>query len=155
MNRTGTISTIIIAAALAASGTAFAQQSGARDKAPVGKVERVYVKDRDGLYIEAALVRDTRGRELWADVRLAAPLKAGRKNELVQIPVDTAVRSGDVVEVAVVDKDESAFVPLPAVSRMVRHVRGDEPVVAGVPRDFFAPGAAAERALSLRAADPR
>lgn len=64
MNRTGTISTIIIAAALAASGTAFAQQSGARDKAPVGKVERVYVKDRDGLYIEAALVRDTRGREL-------------------------------------------------------------------------------------------
>ena len=136
MHRTGTISTIIVIATLAAGSPAFAQQSGTGGTTPAGKVERVYVKASDGLFIETGLVRNMHGRELWADVRLDAPARDSRKNELVQIPADIKVRSGDSVEVALVDKDEIAITPLPAVSRLVRHRHTNEPVVAGLPPEF-------------------
>lgn len=136
MHRTGTISAIIITATLAAGGPAFAQQSGTGGTAPAGKVERIYVKASDGLFIETSLVRNTHGRELWADVRLDAPARDSRNNELVLIPADTRVRSGDSVEVTLVDKEEIAITPLPAVSRLVRHSHGNEPVTAGLPPEF-------------------
>jgi len=89
----------LLLAALATSAPAH----GADGSHLTGQVERVYVRESRGLFIEKKLVHHPEQRELWAEVRIENPLRGEYVTELAQLPENVNIEHGDLVDTRMTD----------------------------------------------------
>jgi len=67
------------------------------EDAVVGKVGRVYVRECQGLFVEKQLLRHSKGKEIWADVRTPATVASQTTGEMFKVPANLAIEHGDLV----------------------------------------------------------
>ena len=97
---------------------ALAQQTAANGDTLVGKIETIFVREARALYYEKKLLRKTDGKELWAEIRFAHQLQDGSRGELAQLPANSALERGDLVEIRVADMMPPGLPLLPDVTRV-------------------------------------
>ena len=69
----------------------------------IGKVNRVYVAEARGLFIEKKLTKRTGGKEIWVDVRSKLMITNDEVGELFKVPTDMAIERGDLVATQIGD----------------------------------------------------
>lgn len=84
--------------AAAASASAPAEPTNVGSNTITGRVETVYAREYPGCFIEKKLLRNTAGKDLWAEVRFGEQPQGGASTELARIGPDTAIERGDIVE---------------------------------------------------------
>jgi hypothetical protein len=94
MNLNGMIAGLVMAGSVV-SATAYADGEPASDT--IGKVNRVYVAEARGLYVEKKLTRHAAGKDVWADVRIAATAASDATGDMFKVPADMAIERGDLV----------------------------------------------------------
>ena len=85
----------LVMAGSVVSATAYADGDPASDS--IGKVNRVYVAEARGLYIEKKLARHTAGKDIWAHVRSATIVASDATGDMFKVPADLAIERGDLV----------------------------------------------------------
>lgn len=85
----------------------------------VGQVVDIYVRESVNFFIEARLVRESRGREYWTEVRFAEALADGRTREFVRLPEAVKVERGDLVRAQLAGRPDGFPGLIPEVNRMV------------------------------------
>jgi hypothetical protein len=100
----------LLFAAIASS--ALAQQSVANSGPLTGRIETVFVRESRNLFIEKKLLKRSKDKELWAEVRVENSLRNEYVTELAQLPENMIVERGDLVEAVIADSALSGFAPL-------------------------------------------
>jgi hypothetical protein len=103
------------------AGAAGAQDSDLGGQIAVGKVQRLFVRAADSLYVEAHAEDIGLGRELWADVSLAGAEKLGRGVALALISERLTVERGDLVRIRIARSGRvpAVVAPLAEVNRVL------------------------------------
>jgi hypothetical protein len=120
-------------AALMMAGVATAssaQDNGGLADGAVGKVERVYVREATGLFIDQKLMRRTERKEIWVDVRAPEHVGAAATGELFKIPDGFAVARGDLVAVRAGDAWGRGFNLLPLENQVTQLVAPRDSLMA-------------------------
>jgi hypothetical protein len=123
---------IIIAGILVAVASAptLAQSDSAADNSMISKVDTVYVREANGLYIEKKLLRKTEHRELWVDVRFATTPVGEPNSELFKVPADIAIERGDLVAARFGDPTPRNMKLLPETNRVTGLVAKHDTLMA-------------------------
>lgn len=103
----------------------------------VGKVANIYIRESTNFFIEARLVRESRGREVWTEVRFAEPLADGRSYEIVKLSDTAKIERGDLVSARLVARRDTLPGLIPEINRMVALVAKHDSIAAltfGAPR---------------------
>jgi hypothetical protein len=99
----------LLVAGSAVSAMAFADGESA--STTVGKVDRVYVCEARGLFIDKKILRRTAGKEIWVDVRGATMAADHATGELFKVPAELAIERGDLVATQLGDQSVRALNP--------------------------------------------
>lgn len=124
---------ILFAVSFGVAGTGFADHemaSGSKKMEPVGKVQRIYIREDGDLFIQVSSRKKASEQELWADVRFAELLTNGRDTEFVRLPDEGTVRQGDLVEAKVIEYNELDPSPIAPESHVTKIVAKRDSVAA-------------------------
>ena len=97
----------LVMAGSVVSATAYADGEPASDT--IGKVNRIYVAEARGLYVEKKLTRHATGKDIWAEVRIAARVASDATGDMFKVPADMAIERGDLVATQVGDSSVRAL----------------------------------------------
>src|SRR4051812_33516213 len=105
----------------------------------VGKVDRVYVSEARGLFIDKQLPKRAAGKEMWVDVRGATMTADHATGELFKVPADMAIERGDLVAARFGDQSARALDPnlIPTPNRVTQIVAPHDSLMAmmfGLPK---------------------
>jgi hypothetical protein len=106
----------VLVAVLALS--VYADAAGADKDLAIGKVQGLYVKQADHLYVQARAADIRAGKELWADVHFESPAR----NAIAFVPSDLSVERGDLVELHLAQRTMEwriAMLPVSEVNRVI------------------------------------
>ena len=134
MQRGKLFAALVIAGFATAS---FAQDNEGHADGAVGKVERVYVREATGLFIDQKLMRRAERKEIWVDVRGPEQVGAATTGELFKIPDGFDVTRGDLVAVRLGDAWGRSFNLLPLENQVTQLVAPRDSLMAltfGVPK---------------------
>jgi hypothetical protein len=103
----------------------------------IGKVDRVYVREFRGLYIEKKLLRHNEGKELWVDVRDPATAASQTIGEMFKVPADLAIERGDLVATRYGDESGAYLNLIPTPNKVTQLVARHDTLMAmmfGLPK---------------------
>ena len=113
-----------------AAAPASARGNDVSGDAVIGKVETVFICESKGLYFEKKLLRNTRGKELWAEIRFANSFPDDPDRELYKLPENTTIERGDLVATRNADPMPSVMKLLPEVSRVTQLIAKHDTLMA-------------------------
>lgn len=83
--------------------SAVAHADGGAGDAAVGRVDKVYVREARGLFIEQKLLQSSAGKEVWVEVRGPDTVADKTTGEMFKVPVNLAIERGDLVATRIGD----------------------------------------------------
>ena len=98
----------------------------------LSKVESLFVREHEGLFIESRLLTRARhNKEVWALVRFDAMVHGRTGSELMRVPAEVELRTGDIVEVSLAEpKTITSVGPIRIAGRVIKRVATDTQLAA-------------------------
>ena len=93
----------------------------------LSKVESLFIREHEGLFIETRLVsRARRDKDVWALVRFEGAGHGRSASELTKVPPGIELHAGDIVEISLAEtKSISSVGPIRLVGRVIKRMSGD------------------------------
>jgi hypothetical protein len=112
--------------------SAMACADGESASTTVGKVDRVYVCEARGLFMDKKLLKRTAGKEIWVDVRDATIAADHETGELFKVPAELAIERGDLVATQIGDQSVRDLNPnlIPTQNRVTQLIAPHDSLMA-------------------------